>query len=78
MIKIVRKKSDNSRKKRQESEKSSWEAPEKVRKFDRLSEETPWVQLDDLSLCQSALPNQGEVRGNENWKSGHPMKVVTL
>ena len=64
--KIVREKSENWRKKRRESEKSSWAAPEEVREFDRLSEETPWVHLDDLSLCQSALPSQGEVRGNED------------
>ena len=28
------------------------ESQRKVREFDRLSEETPRVQLDDLSLCQ--------------------------
>ena len=43
---------------------------------------TPWVQLDDLNLCQSALTRSlGKffvVRENENRKSGHPMKETLL
>ena len=62
------------------------EGQRKVWEFDRLSEETPWVQLDDLSLCQSALSRSlgkfFEVREKsgkmKTEKGGHPMKETLL
>ena len=64
--------------KKEESQRKVWE-------FDRLSEETPWVQLDDLSLCQSALPRSlgkfpeiSEKSGKiENWKEWPPYERDT-
>ena len=62
------------------------ESQRKVWGFDRLSEETSWMQLDDLSLCQSALPRSlgkffevGRSHGKMKIeKSGHLMKETLL
>ena len=67
------------REKKEESQRKVWE-------FDRLSEETIWMQLDDLTLCQSALPRSlrklFEVREKSGKmkieKSGHPVKETLL
>ena len=63
------------RKKKEESQRKVWE-------FDRLSEGTPWVQLDDLSLCQSALPRSPGKFSEVREKSGkmnywHPETTIT-
>ena len=36
----------------------------------QLSEETPWLQLDDLTLCQSALPRSLRKFSEVREKSG--------
>ena len=56
----------------------------KVREFDRLSEGTPPVQLDDLGFCQSALPSLGkffEIRqksGKTRIKRDTPLNFMTF
>ena len=67
------------REKKEENQRKVWE-------LNRLSQETPWVQLDDLSLCQNALPGSlgkfFEVREKlgkmKIEKSGLPMEETHL
>ena len=56
------------------------ESQRKVWEFDRLSKETPWVQLDDLRRWQSAVPRSLGIFFEVRERSGKMKieKVATL